>query len=637
MDCPSGSTRTRRRDGPAGTPAQPSFGPATGHLLAPWRCLRLHLVHGASRAGEPDLGPHRGRVGAPWPVPGPPATSTPGRRVIAAVSADSPGRPCSARGRGPATPGVRLRHRPDGCAPWPEVWPPGRVPTRPRVQAWAVVPGMGTGAAGVRAGPVLGPGPGGVDATRSPCWPESLAGPTAAIRTPRCAHPARREFERLTGRPRADRVSAARAAPTVRCRPAPGNTTIVAAPDGRAGDFRSLPGRHRGSVLLTGGLAAARCRGGPRHRRVVARTPMRRAELAARGVLPGSSRRLTGNERHRPLPRRCGRAGESSQAASAAGPVADREEDSIQEVPAVPRARGDRLDASGQRRDPGRVCRASGADTMVVVKADGYVHGAVASPSRAAGGAGAWGVHHLTCAARATRVDTACCLAALPRRRLRRGRGRRSISNLPTPTRHRRPRRGMTGRPARCTSRSTPVARGGPTKRLASWSAPQRMPPASLWWLWPTSRTPTPVHPVIAQQVRASTGLPGGLEAGLRPLRHLANSRRRSPAQSAYDLAAHRRLRSLPGPGQCSLWPAITLRFEGRAIKRSGGEGCPMCTCGVPSGRPRWPWSPPVADGRPRILTGRLEVWLAGRRVRWSEGVLDQVVVTARTIRRRGG
>jgi alanine racemase len=130
-----------------------------------------------------------------------------------------------------------------------------------------------------------------------------------------------------------------------------------------------------------------------------------------------------------------------------------------------------------------------------------------------------------------------------------------------------------------------------------------------------------PGHPIIEQQVRYfDEAYQVARDAGLRPLRHLANSAATltrpdlhydmvRPGIAVYGLS--------PVPEMSyHLLPAMTLRSQVAMIKRvPAGEGVSYghvwhteretTLALVPAG---------YADGVPRVLTGRLDVWLAGRR-----------------------
>lgn len=130
-----------------------------------------------------------------------------------------------------------------------------------------------------------------------------------------------------------------------------------------------------------------------------------------------------------------------------------------------------------------------------------------------------------------------------------------------------------------------------------------------------------PDHPIIERQVRYfEQAYRVARDAGLRPLRHLANSAATltrpdlhydmvRPGIAVYGLS--------PVPGlRYHLLPAMTLRSQVAMVKRvPAGEGVSYghvwhthretTLALVPAG---------YADGVPRVLTGQLEVWLAGRR-----------------------
>lgn len=130
-----------------------------------------------------------------------------------------------------------------------------------------------------------------------------------------------------------------------------------------------------------------------------------------------------------------------------------------------------------------------------------------------------------------------------------------------------------------------------------------------------------PAHPIIEQQVRHfNEAYQLARDAGLRPLRHLANSAATLVRPDLhYDMVrpgiAIYGLSPVPGVGY-HLLPAMTLRSQVAMIKRvPAGEGVSYghvwradretTLALVPAG---------YADGVPRVLTGQLDVWLAGRR-----------------------
>ncbi len=130
-----------------------------------------------------------------------------------------------------------------------------------------------------------------------------------------------------------------------------------------------------------------------------------------------------------------------------------------------------------------------------------------------------------------------------------------------------------------------------------------------------------PGHPIIEQQVRYfNEAYQLARDVGLRPLRHLANSAATLARPDLhYDMVrpgiAIYGLSPVPGVGY-HLLPAMTLRSQVAMVKRvPAGEGVSYghvwrtdretTLALVPAG---------YADGVPRVLTGQLDVWLAGRR-----------------------
>lgn len=273
------------------------------HVLNPERCGEVALVDiGLTpELGDPDLQQLDAvDVGAAWPIPGPHDNKySQGVTGIAAGSATYPGAAVLATGSavlatsgmvryaGPAADVVRSR--------WPEVIATGSVTDAGRVQSWVVGPGIGTGtdgrsvlrqvlAAGV---PVCAD----ADATTLMAhYPEVLDAREPG--TPLVLTPHAGEFARLTGNePGDDRVGAVREAArkydaVVLLK---GNTTLIAAPDGRVlvnvarGSWLATAGS--GDVLsgivgalLAGGLDPWLAAGAAAHLHSLA------ADLAARGV-----------------------------------------------------------------------------------------------------------------------------------------------------------------------------------------------------------------------------------------------------------------------------------------------------------------------------------------------------------------
>jgi ADP-dependent NAD(P)H-hydrate dehydratase / NAD(P)H-hydrate epimerase len=276
VDSPSGvEPDTGTVQGPAVTATETvTFGARKPvHLLAPWRCGPVHLVDIGllGELGEPDLRVlTAAEIGALWPVPGPTSDKyTQGVVGIAAGSADYPGAAVLCAGAAVLATSGMVRFA--GTAAdvvrgrWPEVVATGSVSDAGQVQAWAVGPGLGTGGAGRHVlAHVLAVGvPVVVDAdaitllAQHPELADSRDPGTPLVLTPHD-----REFERLTGKlPGTDRVAAARDA--ARRFDAvlvlKGNTTIVAAPDGRVlvnPARSSWPATAGSGDVLTGVLGA---------------------------------------------------------------------------------------------------------------------------------------------------------------------------------------------------------------------------------------------------------------------------------------------------------------------------------------------------------------------------------------------
>jgi len=274
VDSPSGvDPDTGTVDGPAVTAAVTvTFGARKPvHVLNPGRCGDVHVVDLGLHLGEPDLRVlTAAEVGACWPVPDAGSDKySQGVVGVAAGSADYPGAAVLATGgavlatsglvrfAGTAADVVRAR--------WPEVVATGSVADAGRVQAWVVGPGIGTGSAGrALLEHVLGEGvPVCADAdaitllSQHPGIADARDPGTPLVLTPHD-----REFERLTGAaPGPDRAAAARdaAARFGAVVLLKGNTTLVAAPDGRvfANPARSAWAATAGSGdVLTGVVGA---------------------------------------------------------------------------------------------------------------------------------------------------------------------------------------------------------------------------------------------------------------------------------------------------------------------------------------------------------------------------------------------
>ncbi|GAA5171132.1 MULTISPECIES: NAD(P)H-hydrate dehydratase [Amycolatopsis] len=265
VDLPSGVDPDHGTvDGPAITAARTvTFGARKPvHVLNPERCGEVVLIDIGlgPELGEPDLQQLDAvDVGAAWPVPGPRDNKySQGVTGVAAGSATYPGAAVLATGSavlatsgmvryaGPAADVVRSR--------WPEVVATGSVTDAGRVQAWVVGPGIGTGNEGRRvlehvlaAGvPVCADADATTLIAQQPNVLDARDPGTPLVLTPHAG-----EFERLTGAPPGeDRVAAVKAAArrfdaVVLLK---GNTTLIAAPDGRV-----LANVARGSWLATAG------------------------------------------------------------------------------------------------------------------------------------------------------------------------------------------------------------------------------------------------------------------------------------------------------------------------------------------------------------------------------------------------
>jgi ADP-dependent NAD(P)H-hydrate dehydratase / NAD(P)H-hydrate epimerase len=309
VDSPSGvDPDTGAADGSAVTATEAvTFGVCKPvHVLAPWRCGPVHLVDIGLRPelGQPDLRVlDPAEVGARWPVPGPASDKyTQGVVGVAAGSSGYPGAAVLCAGAavlatsgmvrfaGAAADAVRAR--------WPEVVATGSVADAGQVQAWAVGPGLGTGAAGrqvlahvLAAGvPVVADADAITLLARHPELADARDPGTPLVLTPHD-----REFERLAGAaPGTDRVAAVRdaAARFDAVLLLKGNTTIIAAPDGRVlvNPARSAWPATAGSgdvltgmigALLAAGVEPAAAADAAAHAHEYAAT------LAAHGPIPG--------------------------------------------------------------------------------------------------------------------------------------------------------------------------------------------------------------------------------------------------------------------------------------------------------------------------------------------------------------
>ncbi|MGH3910789.1 MAG: alanine racemase [Pseudonocardiaceae bacterium] len=288
---------------------------------------------------------------------------------------------------------------------------------------------------------------------------------------------------------------------------------------------------------------------------------------------------------------------------------------------------------------------ASGAATMVVVKADGYGHGAVDVAAAALqSGASALGVCSVdeSLALRRAGID-APVLAWLhsPGEDLTAGivagvdLGVYSIGQLDAAGRA----AAQAGRPARVHLKvDTGLTRGGAYR--GDWPGLVRTAAGTsgveVVAIWShLAHADDPGHPVIDQQIRHfDEAYRVARDAGLRPLRHLANSAATLTRPDLhYDLVrpgiAVYGLSPIPGEG-FDLVPVMTLRSQVALLKRvPAGEGVSYghvwhtdretTVALIPAG---------YADGVPRLLTGRLDVWLNGcRRPVVGRVSMDQVMV----------
>lgn len=276
VDLPSGvDPDTGVTDGAAVTAAATvTFGARKPvHVLNPARCGRLHVVDIGlgPELGEPDIGIlDAAEVGGRWPVPSPTSDKyTQGVTGVAAGSAAYPGAAVLSTGGAVLATSGMVRFAGSAAdavgARWPEVIVTGSVTDAGRVQSWVVGPGIGTGGAGREVlAHVLGEGvPVCADAdaltllAQHPELADARDPDVALVLTPHD-----REFARLTGQdPGADRVAAAREAArrfgaVVLLK---GNTTIVAAPDGRvlANPARSAWPATAGSGDVLAGIVGA--------------------------------------------------------------------------------------------------------------------------------------------------------------------------------------------------------------------------------------------------------------------------------------------------------------------------------------------------------------------------------------------
>ncbi|MGH3786835.1 MAG: alanine racemase [Pseudonocardiaceae bacterium] len=305
----------------------------------------------------------------------------------------------------------------------------------------------------------------------------------------------------------------------------------------------------------------------------------------------------------------------------------------MSELPPRPRAEAV-IDLDAIRHNVGILAgraAASGAATMAVVKADGYGHGAVDVAAAALqAGACALGVCSVDEALALRRAgidapvlawlqapgdDLASGLAAGVDLGVYSTRQLDAVAAAVV----------ITGAVARVHLKvDTGLTRGGADRSqwadlISAAAATRGVEVVAIWSH--LAHADDPRHPIIEQQVRYfDEAYQAARDAGLRPLRHLANSAATLTRPDLhYDMVrpgiAVYGLSPVPGVGY-DLLPAMTLRSQVVMVKRvPAGEGVSYghvwhtdretTLALVPVG---------YADGVPRALTGRLDVWLAGRR-----------------------
>lgn len=291
----------------------------------------------------------------------------------------------------------------------------------------------------------------------------------------------------------------------------------------------------------------------------------------------------------------------------------------------------------------------SGAEMMTVVKADGYGHGAV-PVARAALQAGAtWlGVasvdEALELRAAGITAKVLCWLHA-PREEFSQAVAAEvdvSVSSLPDLLALVRAARAA-GRPARAHLKvDTGLSRNGCPPQLwpdlvAEAARSEAEGALTVVAVWSHLACADELgHPSIdTQAARFADAYDVALAAGLRPLRHLANSAATLTRPDLhFDLVragiACYGLDPVPQDGDHGLRPVMTFRSSVVLLKRvAAGEGVsyghtwtaqkPTTLALVPVG---------YGDGVPRLLSGKLEATIAGRRYRIAGRVcMDQIVL----------
>ncbi|APU17597.1 MULTISPECIES: alanine racemase [Actinoalloteichus] len=293
--------------------------------------------------------------------------------------------------------------------------------------------------------------------------------------------------------------------------------------------------------------------------------------------------------------------------------------------------------------------RRSGAATMAVVKADGYGHGALTAANAALAGGATWlGVRSqaeaLQLRAGGVTADILCWLHE-PEEDFTEAVRQRVTLSAATPATLRAviaaARR--TGTPAAVHLKiDTGLSRNGASREdwprlVAEAAEASHAGHVAVGAVWShLACADEPGHPSIdAQAARLDEAYRVACAAGLRPMRHLANSAATLTRPDLhFDLVrpgiACYGLNPVPGHTSAPLRPAMTLRSTVVLVKRiSAGEGVSYgltwaaerdtTLALVPVG---------YADGVPRLLSGRMSVWLAGaRRPIAGRICMDQFVV----------
>ncbi|AOS65751.1 alanine racemase [Actinoalloteichus hymeniacidonis] len=293
--------------------------------------------------------------------------------------------------------------------------------------------------------------------------------------------------------------------------------------------------------------------------------------------------------------------------------------------------------------------RRSGAATMAVVKADGYGHGASTAARAALAGGATWlGVRSqaeaLALRADGIIADILCWLHEADEDFTEAVRHGVTISVAAQATLQ------AVVRAARQLGTTadihlkidTGLSRNGATRDdwpalVAAAAEAESAGQVSVDAVWShLACADEPGHPSIdAQAERFDAAYRVACDAGLHPMRHLANSAATLTRPDLhFDLVrpgiACYGLNPVPGHTEVRLRPAMTLRSRVALVKRvPAGEGV---SYGLTWTAPRDTTLALVpvgyADGMPRLLSGRMSVWLAGaRRPIAGRICMDQFVV----------